>query len=235
MDTLFEWYGACEKQDDALIRAYLVLKSHRFFTEGRKLTDKAVSVLRRRVFSLPEVAGFAMLSRLSEMKDSLSPDDTALAEQLLQSMASKNIVLGCFSGLSGKVRMPEELEGRVFVEYRDRTAREVVIAGTIFPVRRYFHRTMHEVYPGIFTRSFVLYRQEWIQYYFSVYGQDGQAVEKEGGVASREQAPLTRGGLYEDIEALEKYTEKTDLRDSAELVRSLVLKNGMIKDLFREI
>ena len=130
--------------------------------------------------------------------------------------------------------MPVELEGRVFAEFRSTDALDVTAVGQVMPDRRYFHRALTKVYPGVFTRSFVLYKREWIDYYFVVRKQNGVTTEEEGGILAQEANAGPKGSRYADMSRLEQMIRKGDLKNTSELMRSLALKDAMIEDIFQD-
>ena len=233
LDLFFEWYSVLPQQDPALRQAYLVYRSHTCFTKGRKPSRLAQELLKKDVRSLPEISLFAVLTLLSEDPKHLAPDDRKLAEELLERAARQNIALGCFSRFEGHVQLPVEMQGRVFLEYRSETAKEISVVGQILPSRHYFHRSLRQVYPGVFVRSFILYRREWLQYYFTIREADGSVREEEGAIVTQENAAVERGSLYEDIVLLEQKVRSADTMEAAECVRSMLLKQRMTEEIFR--
>ena len=174
-----------------------------------------------------------MLTLLSEDPSSLAEDEKVLAKDLLEEAAKQDIALGCFAKFEGIVPMPIELQGRVFIEYRSETAKEISVVGQILPSRHYFHRSLKAVYPGVFVRSFILYKREWLQYYFLIRESDGSLKEEEGKIITQEKAIVERGSLYEDIVLLEQKVKSGDHMETADYLRSMLLKQRMIEEIFR--
>ena len=233
-DYLFEALLQEHRPDDDLIRACLVLKSHQYFIEKRHLSERVKEELKKNVLRLPKVAAYALLSYFSEHVGTLSEDERALTTELLTRCVEDSTVLGCFAAFQGNVEIPEELEGRAYVEYRDPEAERVSIVGTVLPVRKYLHRTLKEVYPGVFTRSVILYRQEWLKYYCTVRKKDGSTVEVEGEIVLRANKPERRDSRYEAVQQLETYVNNRDPKEVAELVYAQLLRDAMITEIFQD-
>ena len=234
LDLFFDWYSVRPQQDQAIRQAYLVYRSHTYFKQGRRLNRVTQELLKKEVGSLPKVSLLAVLTLLAENADSLDDDDKALAKDLLSEAAKQNIALECFASFEGVVPMPVELQGRVFIEYRSDTAKEVAVVGQILPSRHYFHRGLKAVYPGVYVRSFILYRREWLQFYFMIREADGSLREEEGKIMTQEKAAVERGSLYEDIVLLEQKVKNSDIMETAEYLRSMLLKQRMIDEIFRK-
>lgn len=234
LDTLFELYLTENRRDPLVRSAYLILRSHHSFLDGTPLSETAAEELKKEVLRLPRVAGLALLQYYANTDGMLSDYDRTLCEALLKKTVDENIVLGCYRQLEKKVRMPADLEGRAYVEYRSKDARDVAVIGRVMPAGKYFQRTLNEVYPGVFTKSFVLYKGEGIQYYYSIRRMDGTVEEIEPDeILSRDSGSVSRGSRYDDIERLEMKAEKQNVRDTAELMRSLILKDAMIEEIFK--
>ncbi|MBR6322604.1 MAG: hypothetical protein IKR59_07020, partial [Lachnospiraceae bacterium] len=234
LDPLFEWYMSENGREPLIKAAYLTLRSHMYFMGQRTLTDTAAEELKKDVWQLPKVGMLALLTYFANDNGPLDSADRALAEELVRAAARENIVLGCFTRLSHHITMPVELEGCVYVEYRDQDALDVAVIGRILPGGHYFHRVLRRIYPGVFVRTFILYKREWIQYYYSVHLRDGSSVEREGSVIAQESDPKSRGSRYEDVTRLEQKIRKGDMRETAELVRGQLLKDAMIEDIFSD-
>ena len=234
LDTLFDLY-LLENHRDPLVRsAYLMLRSHHSFLNGECLPVLAAEELKKEVLKLPRVAGLALLQHFALQKEELSDYDRSLCEALIKKAVDENIVLGCFRQLEKKVKMPADLEGRAYVEFRSKDVRDAAVFGRVMPAGKYFRRTLNEVYPGVFTKSFVLYKGECIKYYYSIRRADGSIEEIEtDDVVSRDTGAVSRGSRYDDIERLEMKAEKQNVRDTAELMRSLILKDAMIDEIFK--
>ena len=126
-----------------------------------------------------------------------------------------------------------EMQGRVFIEYRSDTAKEISVVGQVLPSRHYFHRQLKPVYPGVFVRSFILYRREWMQFYYMIREQDGSLKEEEGEIITQEKAVVERGSLYEDIVLLQQKVKNGDSMETAEYLRAMLLKQRMIDEIFQ--
>lgn len=233
-DYLFEALLQEKGADQELLFAYLTLRSHQYFMERRRFTERAKNELEKNVLRLPKVARFALLQYYSEHPESLTEDEKTLAEQLLAACVEDSMVLGCFGAFSGYVRMPEELEGRAYVEFRSPDAEQVSIVGTVLPVRKYLHRTLKEIYPGVFTRSVILYRQEWLKYYSSVRKKDGSTEEVEGEIVLKSSRTDRFDSRYEAVQQLESYIKNQDTKEIAELVFTQLLRDEMTNEIFKE-
>ncbi|MBO4411498.1 MAG: hypothetical protein J5794_04855, partial [Lachnospiraceae bacterium] len=204
LDLLFEYHLADRKRNDALEKAYLVLRSHEYFTAKKRFSETGLHELKQYVLSLPNVCLLALLEYYGTVADTLTEEDRVLLRKLLARSVEENLVLACFSKFEAAVEMPFELENRVYVEYRNPEAKKVSVIGKTFPDQKTFHRDLTEVYPGVFVQSFFLFKREWIQYTLMVYTDNEKPAEIEGAAVLKEERPVKRNGRYEALLMLEK-------------------------------
>ena len=120
------------------------------------------------------------------------------------------------------------------MEYRNPDVKSVSAAGYVMPLRHAFHRALNEVYPGVFTHSFMLYRREWLQYTYILTDADGEVRTEEGEILAKEDDPGSRTGRYEDLSNLERKISEGDDRALSEALSGMLFKEQMEKELFRQ-
>ena len=234
IEDCFEWFMSEARWDDQLFRAYLVFRSHGYLLNRHPLTDTESEALRTHAKELSTVSVLALLTWYAKTKRDVTDEDREIVDMLLTRAAEEDIVLSCFSGLSKRFGLPEELEGRAFFEFRGENVESVTMVGTILPDKKFFQRTLTRVYGPIFAKSVVLYPGEWINYYYSVRYEDGTTEELEGPAVTLNASGFTRNSRLSDVSGLTAGAESTDLKSSAEFVKSLLLKDEMIRDIFRQ-
>ena len=236
LEPLFEWYMHENDRDEDLVRAYLITKSHEYFMKGRKMGALTVELVKRAAQSekAPKAILFGLISWYADHLSSLGEEDRAEAMKLLRRLMDQNIPLSCYARFRKLEDAPEELRGRVFLEFRREGVKSVTAAGYVMPVRHAFHRALSEVYPGVFVHSFMLYRREWLQYTVILTGQDGAVRTEEGEILSLEDETGPRTGRYEDLTNLERKISEGDDRAVSEALSGMLFREQMEKELFRQ-
>ena len=236
LEPLFEWYMHENDRDETLVNAYLITKSHEYFMKGRKMGALTVELLKRASAreNAPRSILFGLLQWYADHLNALSEEDKEAASALLRKLLEQNIILGCYAKLMALPDAPSELKGRIFLEYRKADVKTVSAAGYVMPLRHAFHRALNEVYPGVFTHSFMLYRREWLQYTYILTGTDGEVRTEEGEILTKEDDPGSRTGRYEDLSNLEKKIADGDDRAVSEALSGMLFKEQMEKELFRQ-
>ena len=236
LEPLFEWYMHENDRNETIVDAYLITKSHEYFMKGRKMGALTVELLKRAALRehAQKAVLFGLLSWYADHLDSLGDEDREAASALLRRLLEENVVLGCYAKLMALPDAPSELKGRIFMEYRNPDVKSVSVAGYVMPLRHAFHRALNEVYPGVFTHSFMLYRREWLQYSYILTGPDGEVRMEEGEILAKEDDPGSRTGRYEDLSNLEKKISDGDDRALSEALSGMLFKEQMEKELFRQ-
>ena len=119
---VFRCYIQGRSVDESLVKAYLAVKSSRYF-EGNEPYDSDVlnyieaqtekSDIRRGV---PEICMLA-LTKYYSMADRLSKKQAELCQQLVDELCRRKIIFGYFKSLSRFIRLPGELLGKTVIEY----------------------------------------------------------------------------------------------------------------------
>ncbi|MBQ6541376.1 MAG: hypothetical protein IJL73_02720 [Lachnospiraceae bacterium] len=236
LEPLFEWYMHENDRDETLVSAYLITKGHEYFMKGRKMGALTVELLKRSSLreNAPKPILFGLLSWYADHLNALSEEDQKDASALLRRLLEQNIILGCYAKLAALPDAPSELKGRIFLEFRREGVKTVSVAGYVMPLRHAFHRALQEVYPGVFTHSFMLYRREWLQYTYILTDADGEVRTEEGEILAKEDDPGSRTGRYEDLSNLERKISEGDDRALSEALSGMLFKEQMEKELFRQ-
>ena len=191
-----------------------------------------MKALKELVFTLPRICYLALSTYYAEHLSDANADDRALMAKMARIGIEANVVNPVMTKYKDATELPFEFENRVYAEYRNDGAREVAVLGTVFPGNHVFHRLMSELYPGVFKQSFILYRGEWIQYSFLVYGKDGSVTEEDGGILSGDQGLSKRGTRYHELCNLEKKIGEADKMETAECLKTLLLKEELVDGIF---
>ena len=235
IETCFDWFMSEAYWDDELFRAYLVLRSDGYLLKRHSLTAVESEALRTHARELSMVSVLALLSwYASEKERTITEDDREITAYLLRRALDEGKVLSCFSELGKRFTLPEELEGRVILEYRGDDVSSAAVVGTVFPGKHFFQRTLDHIYGPIYAKSFVLYPAEWINYYYSIQHEDGNTEETEGPVVTLSNTDFSKNSRMEDIAVLSECARSLALDESEISVRRLLLKDEMIEEIFRQ-
>ena len=232
LDPLFDAYAGELNRNETLIRAVLVLKSHEYYTEKKRLSETEVFELRKQVKTLPRIGYLALMEYYADHPNEVTEKDLPFLAEMIRIGVNENVIPSSISRMKNVVNLPFELENRVFLTFRDSNAEEVTVTGQLFPGNRMFHKKMIPLYPGVFEQSFFLYPGEWIQYEILSTGPDGAKKEEKAGVISRTETVDQPGGRLKELQILSKKAKEMEIKDTAEYLKSMLIKEALVNDIF---
>lgn len=187
LDRVFRCYIQGRSVDESLVKAYLAVKSSRYF-EGNEPYDSDVlnyieaqtekSDIRRGV---PEICMLA-LTKYYSMADRLSKKQAELCQQLVDELCRRKIIFGYFKSLSRFIRLPGELLGKTVIEYRGRKDQHIWIHERLLPDGgEPVVETMPHIFGGYFVKLVSLFYGESLEY--ELYDDGGGADPVAKGTA----------------------------------------------------
>ena len=168
---IYEWYNAQEHPLEVLQKAYYVLKCHCYFC-GKKwdqldlFTARDATVLenwfRAEPQSLPMIYAFALVKYYASC-EYLDELQKRLAEQIVELLCRKKCWIKEMIDLDHHIFLPYELEGRGIAQVLTEE-KKITIGIRRIPNGSEELLYMEEIYPGVFTKSFVLFADESLLY-----------------------------------------------------------------------
>jgi|GEM_PF-2553000 len=233
-DRVFGWYSTLptKEQDAELNRAYIVYRSFRYFRFGKKLPESVSELLKKEAATLPDICIYACLLDLSAHADSLEEQEKRVAEELLGIAVERNVVLGCMTKLANAVKFPAELEGCVFVEFRDPSAKHALLNIRMTPDGKEYKKEMQMPVPGVFTKSLVLFKDEGAEVTATMFYPDGSQKELKSVTLTSMDAAVRRGSQYDALNRLSRKCREYDLHDTASEMSAFLKKKALIDSVF---
>lgn len=221
-----------------LLSEYLEIASRDSLAGGEPIsayeTARAAAVIDA-AGKVPLATGLAFIKACT-LKDELSAAEESAAERVLEECARRGIRLEMFGKLPGILPRQYGMSESVFVEEHSLPGDEVHISysltdadvaggGSIRTER------MSEVFPGIFSREFVLFYGERLSYKVTVT-RDGETVSEREDVLFAPRADSSGVTAYERINALLKLMDEGRTAEAAEAYKDLVRTMKAVRSLF---
>lgn len=176
---VFESYYSRGNTALNVIQAYLNTQSYLYFVENTLISEKVFGYLEHELkidHELSNVAKMALLKFYSELSD-LNKGRTGIAEELMTALSKSGYVFAFYQKFAGKLRLPEEINDKMILEYRTEPGKYVelnYLFGTEDDDKvSYRSEVMEECYEGVFVRPFVMFYGEEVKYYIT----EGQGEE----------------------------------------------------------
>ncbi len=171
ISQVYEWYSEQEYPVEILQKAYYVLKCHCYFCRKKwdqldLFTAQDAAVLenwfRSESQSLPMIYAFALVKYYASC-EYLDELQKKLAEQIVGLLCRRKCWIKEMIDLDRHIFLPYELEGRGIAQVVTEE-KKVAIGLCHTSDNKEELLYMEEVYPGVFTKSFVLFADESLSY-----------------------------------------------------------------------
>lgn len=221
----------------ALTKAYFNYLSYKYLVSDVPISSASMEILKRDAYyESNDMVILACLKQLAAAAE-LTVEEQEFARNWLEVMDSKGKILPCFTAFSRYFRLPENMEDKVYIEYRTNPEHRVMIhiATRQDGKRVVKEEPMRNVCYGIFVKEIVLFAQETVEYVIS--DDDGSSVtgtEKHTltGPAADNAKSKSR---FASINGIIKARNARDKSKSIELLNEYVKREFAISQLFHEI
>lgn len=169
---------------EQVIGAYLTMKAYGILVKDQPVTPCIRGYLKcRKEKEWPgdRICDLALLKLLAEEKE-VDAAVLALEREIVDACIKKGQVFSFFAELDPSILQPYQLDDKTFVEYHGSPEELVTLYYSLDTglgtVPEYKSEPMHNIYEGIFVKTFTLFYGETLRYYFQTEDADG--VHKTG-------------------------------------------------------
>ncbi len=229
---VFESYYARGNTSLSVIQAYLNTQSYLYFVENTLIPEKVFGYLEHELrieHELQDVAKMALLKYYSELSD-MNKMRTETAAGLITELSKAGYVFSFYQKFAGKIRLPEELNDKMILEYRTEPGKYVelnYLFGTEDDEQvSYRTEVMEECYEGVFVRPFVMFYGEEVKYYITE-GKGEEANLTESG--NKDMAVWKADGEIGRYEMLNDICTAAELNDEQTLNETMKAFEKKIK------
>ena len=145
-----------------ICRAYLNLKAYEYFVRNLPVNDLIFGCIEqdlRNGSEMEDVCSLALLQYYSRMPQ-LDKERTKTVSQLLGMYNRKNMRFGFYRQFPREIRLPLQIEDRVFLEYVANPSHTVILRYRRAGEEAWQEEPMRNVFEGIFVREFILFEGE---------------------------------------------------------------------------
>ncbi|MCI8466281.1 MAG: hypothetical protein HFI63_10610 [Lachnospiraceae bacterium] len=215
LDRVFSCYIKGKSVDESLVRAYLVVKSSRYFEESEPFDRDVIGYIEVQAEqyevrdNLPEICMLA-LTKYYSMAERLTEKQAALCQSIIDELFAKKIVFGYYKYLGRFIELPRDLMGKTAIEYQGRRNQSVWIHQRLLPGDgEVVVETMPHMFGGYFVKLVSLFYGETMEYEIYDGGDEpvmqGTAVYSGDGTAP----PGSRVGRLDGILRVQAFDDDT--------------------------
>lgn len=169
MDEVYRIYRRQGGRSTLLTKAYIVVKCNSCFMDDEPAPEGVFRTVMEMLESgreeVPEICVLALMKNFTE-EDSLTGREKKMAERLLAGLIRQGRVFPWMKKFEGRIRIPEEIRCREFIEYRSGPglSPEIVLEEKNGEKTHRLRLQMPEVWRGIYVKPILLFEGDEIHY-----------------------------------------------------------------------
>ena len=186
LDQVFRIYMEGKAVEENLVRAYLAVKSRRYFEGAEDWEPETAAWLEVQAekdegkHGLSEICQLA-LTKYYSAAESLTEQQKALCQTMIDELYRKKILFSYYQKLEGTIRLPEAIRGKCVIEYHGKRSDQIWIHETLEPDgTKLAPEQIPHMFDGYFVKLVSLFYGETMEY--EIKDGDGTLL-KEGSVA----------------------------------------------------
>ncbi|MCD8077955.1 MAG: DUF5717 family protein [Lachnospiraceae bacterium] len=186
MDEVFHIYMEQGNTDRLLVHAYFVVKCSGYFLRQEATGEDVFHFVEGLLTeeserdSVPEICVLA-LTKYYAGRENLTEEETRLCASLVDSLYRKGMIFAWMKDLSARVRLPEEIRCREWLEYHGEAGQSLELRLRILPEmegKPPLRLVMPQIYPGIYVKSQLLFEGDEMEY--EIVREDGREILEKG-------------------------------------------------------
>ena len=189
IDRVFKAYTESSKNEDLVIRAYLAKRSADYFLYDKELENdilfdvlKAYFIKLGNASQLPVICSIALTKYYADRTD-MTDEELKLCQRLTDGLIEDGLIFRYTKKLRKKIRIPEEIGWKYYIEYHSRSGEQPRLLVKISPDDNDYHtEEMKRVYKNVFIMSTVLFTGDKLHYL--VYDRTSGRLADEEGIIS---------------------------------------------------
>ncbi|MDO4438838.1 MAG: DUF5717 family protein [Eubacteriales bacterium] len=236
IDEAFLLYAQNCIQKEALVKAYLSLRSYDYFVSEEEVSDILFDALYSYISSqdqldkLPELYIFALTKHFSQ-KTELNDDETKLCQKLTDLLIENGFVFYYTKKLKNKIRIPGEICNRYYIEYHGSRENAPRLVFKISSDDKYREVSMNRIYQGIYVKDIVLFVDEKLHY--MIYDDSISEKPVQEGAISVKKVHESDDGRYARLNLMSKKLRDGDRYGIKNDILGYVLEDGINRELFK--
>lgn len=206
--------------------AYLTYFSYQYFVKNMVVPSNIFPQIEMRLKEEKEVNESCRLALLLHYAESeVDEIQYKLLEQLLSEFTEKNMFFAFYKKFDQKINQRYHLYDKVIVEYRSRPGEHIVIHSCKQDeANQFLSEDMNETYEGIYTKEFIVFFGEDIQYYITEESAGKREITESGAISNKDVMNENQSGRYHMLNEL--ILQKT-LRNEEKLQKQMLDYQGM--------
>lgn len=238
LDQVFDWYAACKRTSDSIVRAYFTMKSADYFLKERPTGERVFAYLESAVHGMEDKSRIPTIYLLALTKyystlPSLDGERRSFCSIMVQLLMDEGRIFAYFHDLGRLIPMPDSIMERVTIEYRGgRDARPELQVRILPEEESYYGDDMRKVYPGIFVRQKVLFEGEILEYRIYESRDGKRELTAEGSLACDDDRKIQTGSRFTALNEMGLCLSLNEEGTLREKMKKYLTDSAMMEELF---
>lgn len=220
-----------------IVRAFLSFYAYKYVIHGWVINQELFPIMRRELnYEKNDLCLIAWLKFNSNNKD-LSESDRSFIEYQIHRLVKKGIILPFFTDYREKVKLPDLIMDKCFVEYKTDPRKQVFVHYRLLSntsSEEFITEKMPNVLMGVHLKEFVLFYNEILQYYITEeYGDD--VLVTESFQLHHDTSPTDGESRHNQINLMLMSKEMNDDTTLLDLMEQYVRTDYFIEQCFQPI
>lgn len=239
---IFESYynhGARER----VVEAYIAYHSYNFFVKGFVVDTDVFRVIEHRLSEETDTIDVCKLALLKYYADDIDTIELTevqrkLAQKLLNEMVDRKRIFDFYKKFSGCLRIPNGIMDKTVLEYRTNPSKRVLVHYVMEDgngMSEYLADDMENTFEGIFTKSFVLFYGDNMQYYITEHDNGTEQLTESGSLTNQTIGAEIGQGRYDMINDMLACIELQDEKTLKKIMNSYVMSEQISDKIFKPL
>ena len=220
-----------------LVRAFLSFYAYKYLIHDWVINTELFPIMRREInYEENDLCLLAWIKYHSNTRKFSENDQIFLAYQIHR-LVKKGIVLSFFERYKGRVKLPDSILNKYYIEYKTDPKKQVYIHYRLLDAEdsgEYITERMPNVFMGIHGKEFVLFYHEVLQYYITEeYGEEVTITESIQ--VHNEKEPSEEESRYNQINLMLLAKEMHDEATLLDLMEHYVKTEFLVSKCFQPI
>lgn len=236
---IFMNYVQLGAEEDIKI-AFLTHCAYEYFVDDKMINSNVFQYLTEMLQNnkeITKVCKYAYLKHFSEKKDSLKKEEAQIVKKLIVEMLKEQIYLPFFMEYAALVPELSMMQDRVTLEYKANNKCKVCLHYVFSKDgeeqdSEYRKEELHGIYGRVFTKAFILFFGESVQYYITEEYAGQERLTESGTIQNSDMSKETSYSKYNMINDIAIARTLQDYDTVGQLMNELYKKEYMVDNLF---
>ncbi len=237
IDKVFAHYISGRKKSESMIRAYLTIKSSRYFLNNISAPDEIFDYLEKLYAGTPQEGSVPAIYKLALIKhyaasDKLSDDSSKIASKIVNGLIEDGIVFPFYKRLSKHIHIPSDVMEKCIIVYRPKSGTKPLLRMRITPEQEdFYEEDMRRMLFDIYIKEQVLFAGETWEYKLYDAGDYSELPAKEGTIKSGSMAGI-KGSRFDYLNNMSSLLKDSEIEKLLDTMKEYITKAETVEALF---